>query len=79
MNNEQHKPRTQKQRILEYLKSGRKLMRLDAWDALGVVESPSRISELRADGHQIKTKMVTVMNRYGERVRVAEWTLAQSE
>jgi hypothetical protein len=40
-----------------------------------VLEAPARISELRADGHPIKTQMKTVHNRYGEKVSIAEWSM----
>ena len=66
---------TQKDRILGYLRSGRKLSRLNSWDQLGVIETPARISELRRDGWDIVTQMVTVENRFGEDVRIAIWTL----
>jgi len=67
---------SQKQRILEYLKEGKTLTRLNSWDELGILEAPARISELRSSGHEIKTKMIDVVNRYGEKVRVAQWTIA---
>ena len=66
---------TQQERILSYLQEGKTLTRLNAWDALGILEAPARISELRAKGHQIKTDFITVINRYGEKVKIAEWTL----
>jgi hypothetical protein len=66
---------TQKQRILEYLRSGKKLSRLESWAELGILECPARISELRREGHAITTTMIPVYNRYGERVKVAEWRL----
>jgi len=66
---------TQKQRIHEYLADGNTLTRLNAWDELGILEAPARISELRASGVPIKTTMVAVKNRYGEPVRVAEWSI----
>lgn len=66
---------TQKQRIKEYLEAGNILTRLDSWSELGVLEAPARISELRAEGVDIKTKMITVVNRYNEKVRVAEWSI----
>lgn len=66
---------TQQDRILEYLKEGKALTRLNAWDQLGILEAPARISELRGKGHQIKTDFITVINRYGEKVKIAEWTL----
>jgi hypothetical protein len=68
---------TQKQRVLKYLQDGNVLTRLDGWDKLGVTESPARVSELRQDGHNITTLMVPVLNRYGERVRVAQWRLCR--
>jgi len=66
---------SQKARILNYLKVGQKLTRLNAWNNLGILEAPARISELRAQGHQIKTKMVSVDNQYGETIKIAEWYL----
>jgi len=65
----------QQDRILNYLQAGNKLTRLNAWDALGILEAPARISELRAKGYPIKTRMFPVKNRYGEMVKVAEWSL----
>jgi len=69
------KKKSQADRLLEYLQTGRKLMRLKAWDELGILEAPARISELRRQGHLIKTKMITVQNRFGDDVRIAEWSL----
>jgi len=64
----------QRDRIKEHLNKGFTLTRLDAWDALGILEAPARISELRAEGYQIKTRMLEVVNRYGEKVRIAKWS-----
>ena len=66
---------TQQERILEYLKAGKTLTRLNAWDNLGILEAPARISELRNKGHQIQTGFKTILNRYGEKVKIAEWRL----
>lgn len=66
---------SQAQRLLAYLKSGNTLMRLDAWSELGILEAPARITELRAQGHKIKTEMITVKNRFGQSVKVARWSL----
>ena len=66
---------TQQERILEYLKAGKTLTRLNAWDNLGILEAPARISELRNKGHNIQTGFKTVLNRYGEKVKIAEWRL----
>lgn len=66
---------TQQERIRAYLDSGKVLTRLNAWSELGILEAPARISELR-HSYPISTTMVTVKNRYGEPVRVAEWRKA---
>ncbi len=66
---------SQQQRILDYLKSGRTLTRLNSWSELGILEAPARISELRQAGHDIRTEMVAVKNRYGEQVRIANWSM----
>ena len=66
---------SQQDRILNYLQDGRVLTRLNSWTELGILEAPARISELRAKGHQIETKMVPVRNRFDEMVKIAHWTL----
>ncbi len=65
----------QQDRIICHLQDGKTLSRLNAWQELGILEAPARISELRAKGHQIKTTMKTVHNRYGEPVRIAHWSI----
>ena len=65
----------QKERIKKYLEDGNVLTRLDSWSKLGILEAPARLTELRQDGVPIKTKMVSITNRYGEKVRIAEWSL----
>ena len=65
----------QQERILDYLQQGNTLSRLDGWQALGIIEAPARISELRSKGYKIKTTMKTVKNRYGEKVSIAEWRM----
>lgn len=67
----------QRDRILQHLRAGNALNRLDSWRLLGVIETPARISELRQQGHDIRTRMVSVENRFGETVKVAEWTMAK--
>tara|TARA_R110000868_G_scaffold48541_1_gene157445 strand:- start:91 stop:303 length:213 start_codon:yes stop_codon:yes gene_type:complete len=67
---------TQSQNILKLLKSGASLNRLNCWEKLGVLEAPARISELRGQGHKIETRRKQVINRYGEKVSIAEWHYA---
>lgn len=64
---------TQRERLIAFFDSGKTLTRLTAWSELGILEAPARISELRSTNYPIATKMISVKNRYGEIVRVAEW------
>ena len=68
---------TQHQRIIDHLSKGLTINRLQGWQYLGILELPARISELRKQGHNIKTEMIEVQNRYGETVRVAEWSMGE--
>ena len=70
---------SQIKRVKEYLESGQTLNRLMAWDELGILECPARISELRASGVEIVTKRKTVTNRYGESVSIAEWSIKETK
>jgi hypothetical protein len=65
----------QQSRVIAWLKE-KPLTRLQGWSQLGILEVPARISELRAQGWRIHTEMVTVKNRFGEKVRIAKWSLA---
>ena len=69
------KTEPQHQRVLDYLQNGLTINRLQGWDYLGILELPARITELRQKGYEIKTRMITVKNRFGDNVRVAEWSL----
>jgi len=65
----------QQTRTLQHLQRGDTLTRWQGLRYLDQWETPSRISELRALGYPIKTKMVTVKNKFGETVRIAKWSL----
>jgi len=66
---------SQSNRVKEYLESGKTLTRLNAWDQLGILECLARISELRSSGMEIITRRKTVLNRYNEKVSIAEWSI----
>ena len=67
---------SQADRIRAYLDSGKTLTRLNAWSELGILECPARLCELRQSGYPVITTIVKVTNRYGEKVRVAQWRKA---
>jgi hypothetical protein len=67
---------TQKERILNHLQEGKTLTRIESWSQLGVLEAPARISELRASSYEINTRMIEVTNRFGEKVKIAQWSMS---
>lgn len=67
---------SQLDRIRKYLDSGKTLTRAIAFYDLGIGNVTARISELRYSSYPLKTRIVTVTNRYGEKVRIAEWRKA---
>lgn len=68
---------TQEQRLLEHLQSGKTITRLDALTELGLFELSARIVGLEQKGYVIDRKRITVTNRFGEQIKVAEYWLRQ--
>lgn len=65
---------SQETRILARLHKG-PLTQIDALTELGVMRLASRVSDMKAKMVPIKKRMVTVHNRYGEKCRIAEYSL----
>jgi hypothetical protein len=70
-----HKRPAQAERVLFWLKSGQQLTQFEAIESLGILRLASRIDELRQEGHRIETNWTTVRNRFGERCRVASYSI----
>lgn len=71
--------KTQNQQIIDALKSGAGLTALDAQERFGIMRLAARVNDLRADGHNIVSERVEVLNRQGELVKVARYWLAMQE
>jgi len=69
------KRRTQKDKIRDYLKSGKSITPLDALEMFGCFRLGAHIFTLREEGMPIKTEFVT--NRY--RTKFAKYTLEQTQ
>lgn len=67
--------KTQKQRILDYVKEFKSISRREAFLDLGIAELSSRIGELEAMGHRFDRKTEVSQNRYGEEVTYTRYTL----
>lgn len=66
---------SQKEEILKYMQSNGGITQLQATNSLGCTRLAARISDLRAEGHDIKKEMITVRKRFGGKARVARYSL----
>lgn len=67
--------RTQAQRVLEHLESGRTITSLGGLREYGIIQFPRRIYDLRHAGYPITDRFIRVRNRFGEMCRVKEYRL----
>ena len=66
---------TDKVRVLDYLKAHGSITPLEALNELGCYRLGARIWDLRHDGHTIITEMEHGVDRHGEPMRYARYTL----
>ena len=66
---------TQARMVLEHPQAGHKITSLKALHVFGIIQLPRRIWDLRREGHRIERRWIYRLNRYGDRVRIAEYSL----
>jgi len=66
---------SQKLRVHNHLKAGNTLTSADAYEKLGIVSFPKRISEVKQMGVKIKDCWKRVKTRFGDYTRVKEYYL----
>jgi len=66
---------TQKERVLQHLEHYHVITTWTAIQEYGITRLSGRILELREDGWDIETNMVSWTNRHGEEVRCAMYRL----
>ena len=67
---------TQCERIIDYLDEFGSITQLEAIRDLGCMRLASRISDLKKQGHNIVSKIVTEKNRWGEKTYVSSYRFA---
>ena len=67
----------QNDKVLDYMRRFGSITALDALADLGVMRLASRISDLKKMGFPIEKKMIERPNRFGETVRIAEYSLGR--
>lgn len=69
-----HSNPTQNERILEYIDERGSITQLEALRDLGVMRLASRISDMRKKGINIKSEILIVKNKYGEKCRIKRYS-----
>lgn len=67
--------KTQNETVLNWLKGNHDLTPLDAYNRWGIQRLGARVYDLKRDGHKIKSEMVEVYNRFGDKCRVARYSM----
>jgi len=66
---------TQCDRLLHHLRDVGPINAYDGWHVLGIGRIGARVYDLKARRYDVRTRMVTVHNRWGEKCHVAEYYL----
>ncbi len=66
---------TTNERLLEWLQSGKSITALESFNQLGIMRLASRVCDLKKQGYEIKSEMVSVCNRFNEKCSVKRYWL----
>ena len=66
---------TQKEKVLRHLKEVGPITPLDAFNDYAIMRLTSRICELKDEGYDIKSELVSSKNKFGEKVSFSKYTL----
>ena len=67
---------TQNEWVLKFMQTHKLgITSKQAEDQYGIMRLASRISDLRRRGHKIEREMITVVNRRGQKCKVARYSL----
>ena len=75
----EHKRPNQQIRVLEYLKTHRRITQFEAIKELGILRLASRIYNLQTDGYVIDRQFITVKNRFDENCRVMKYSYDENK
>lgn len=68
----------QRTRLLSYLEEHKTINSFEGLTKLGIWRVPNRVSELRKQGHNISSEIITYKNKFGESTQIAQYTLEES-
>lgn len=68
---------TQKEKVLQYMNDTGAITPLDAYREFGIMRLAAVVFKLKEQGYPIETTMRVMRNRYGDKVRFAEYRVAK--
>lgn len=66
---------SQKEKVLRHLKEIGSLTPIDALSEYSIMRLSSRICELKDEGHNIKSELISGVNKFKEKVTFSKYTL----
>lgn len=67
--------KTQKERILDYIKEYGSISSWEAYSELGITQLGARLDQLKREGYMFSTEFEKGKNRYGEDVKYKRYRL----
>ena len=67
--------KTQKERILDYIKEFGSITSLEAYSELGITQLGARLDQLKREGYMFSTELEKGKNRFGEKVNYKRYRL----
>ena len=67
--------KTQKERILDYIKEFGSITSLEAYSELGITQLGARLDQLKREGYMFSTESEKGKNRYGEDTQYKRYRL----
>lgn len=67
--------KTQKERILDYIKEFGSISSWEAYSELGITQLGARLDQLKRDGYMFSTEFEKSKNRYGEDTQYKRYRL----
>ena len=68
---------TQRKRVLDYMREHGSITSKDAFEKLAVTRLSAVVFDLRAEGHEIKSKNESGRNVFGERTNYCRYVLVE--
>lgn len=70
---------TQKEKVIQYMTDNGSITPLDAYREFGIMRLAAVVFDLKEQGYPIETTIKAMKNRYGDKVRFAEYCFKEGK